>query len=190
MNLGNPRIIHCTCIYIYMWFQDIRVLMTLRVAVWMWEFIFHSHWVSTSHFTICGYTPCAIDFSWGFWYSTLPCPFTFSTLPCPFTFSTLPCPPFTFEVAKLLATSMSAVALLVQVRSHILFLSKVIQILYMCQLKVEGGIVMRLHGDWAVERYAVNWEDGGVANCSPCKQESAYLNICLSSHSSRLHVLW
>ena len=36
-----------------------------------------SHWIGTVHCTICGYTPCTIDFSWGFWYGTLPCPFTF-----------------------------------------------------------------------------------------------------------------
>ena len=28
------------------------------------------------HYTIRGYTPCA-NFSWGFWYSTLPCSFMF-----------------------------------------------------------------------------------------------------------------
>ena len=50
-----------------------------------------TYWVGTMHWLIhcamCGYTPCAIDFSW---YGTLPCPFT-------------------FEDAKLLIASTSAV---------------------------------------------------------------------------------
>ena len=51
----------------------------------------------------------SIDFSWGFWYDTLPCPI------------------YTFESAKLLATSTSAVEWY-KSRGHISFLSKVIQI--------------------------------------------------------------
>ena len=40
------------------------------------------HWVGTSHrLVLCvgiyTYTPCTTDFSWVFWYGTLPCPFTF-----------------------------------------------------------------------------------------------------------------
>ena len=36
-----------------------------------------SHWVSTDYCAICGYMLCAINFSRGFWYGTLPYPFTF-----------------------------------------------------------------------------------------------------------------
>ena len=53
--------------------------------------------------------PCAIDFSRGFCYSTLPCPFT-------------------FEGAKLLATLTSAVEWY-KSHTHTSFLSEVIQIL-------------------------------------------------------------
>ena len=70
-------------------------------------------------------TPCAIDYSRGFWYSTLPCPFT-------------------FEGAKLLAASISATQWC-KSHAHISFQSQVI--FYICQLNVkeynERGNVMQ-----------------------------------------------
>ena len=56
--------------------NSIHVKLALRVAL--------------IHCAICGCMPCCIDFSQGFWYDTLPCPFT-------------------FKGAKVLAASMSAV---------------------------------------------------------------------------------
>ena len=58
---------------------------------------------------IHGCTWCAIDFSWGFWYGTMPCPIT-------------------FEDAKLLTASTSAIEWY-KSRAHTSFLSEVIQIL-------------------------------------------------------------
>ena len=63
---------------------------------------------------------CTIDFCRGFWYSTLPCPFT-------------------FEGAKLLATSTSAVAWY-KSRAHTSFLYKVY---YMYQLNVTEVLYRR-----------------------------------------------
>ena len=66
-----------------------------------------SQWVGTEHCAnILWYTPCAIDFSWDFWYNTLSCPFT-------------------FKGAKHLTVLMSAVEWY-KSRAHISFLSQVI----------------------------------------------------------------
>ena len=70
--------------------------------------------IALIHCAMRRYRPCAIDFSRGFWYGTLPCPFT-------------------FEDAKLLAASTSAVEWYKSC-AHTSFLSKVIII--MCQLDV------------------------------------------------------
>ena len=75
--------------------------------------------IALIHCAIHRFTACAIDFSWGFWYGTLPCPIT-------------------FKGAKLLATSTSAVEWY-KSRAHTLFLS---QVTIMCQLKCEQGIVV------------------------------------------------
>ena len=62
------------------------------------------------HCAILRYTPCALDFSWGLWY--------FAILPYP----------FTFECAKLLTASTSAVEWY-KSRAQTSILSEVIQIL-------------------------------------------------------------
>ena len=76
--------------------------------------------IALIHWAIHGCTSCAIDFSWCFWYGTLSCPFT-------------------FEGAKLLATSASGVEWC-KSHAHSSFLSEVIQILICANSTCEWGI--------------------------------------------------
>ena len=86
----------------------------LSVHVGMILYIVHIE--LAPHCTIRGYMLCAIDFSWGFWYDTLPCPFT-------------------FEAAKLLGTPTSVVKWY-KSHAHNSFLSQLFKFI-MCQLNVK-----------------------------------------------------
>ena len=88
--------------------------------------ILRSRWVGTAHCAIHGYTPYTIDFSHGFWYCSLPCPFM-------------------LEDAKLLAASTSALEWCKSC-AHTSFLPEVIYTVhvYTCTNSTWRGIVSHL----------------------------------------------
>ena len=124
--------------------------------------ILHSRWVGTAHCTIHECTACAIDFSRGFWYGTLPCPIT-------------------FESAKLLAASTRAVEWY-KSHAHTSFLSEVIQIFicanwtwlrYICGRGEENlGSCVTLHIDLLL---LVRWAPLPAATNVPCVLKLMFL---------------
>ena len=91
-----------------------------------------------AHFVILGYTPCAIEFNQYFWHGSLPCPFV-------------------FKGAKLLANSNECCRM-VQVRAHILFLSKVIKFLYFIRVQLFMSTIFvtgRENAKWST--WFVSW---------------------------------